>query len=188
MSKMEERNTSPFSTQVVIRKQCFARCFWVTTSPESATRLHLGTPVRETLDVRPSLPSQRGAGITSSLHSSTIVHVESNSGLGRNSISEKKSPRSDACVVPLADLSVVQPEDEAALVVPDSLLGGSTCDVHLDRISRITKTALSATDLVHLSLLEIPHSVYCTFPPMRWPLTFLHLRGSNRLYLFHESP
>jgi hypothetical protein len=59
---MEERNISPFSTQVVIQKQCSARCFWVTTRPESATRLHLGTPVVETLDVRPFLPSRRGAG------------------------------------------------------------------------------------------------------------------------------
>lgn len=29
---------------------------------------------------------------------------------------------------------------EAALFVPSSLLGGSTCDSHLDRISRITQS------------------------------------------------
>ena len=62
VSKMEERNISPFSTQVVIQKQCFARRFWVTTPPESTTLLEIQ--------------------------------------------SEKKSPRSDARVVPLADLSV----------------------------------------------------------------------------------
>lgn len=37
MSKMEERNTLSFSTQVVIQKQGVARCFWVTTWSESAT-------------------------------------------------------------------------------------------------------------------------------------------------------
>jgi hypothetical protein len=38
---MEERNISPFSTKVVIQKQCLAHCFWVTTPPESATRLEI---------------------------------------------------------------------------------------------------------------------------------------------------
>jgi hypothetical protein len=36
---------------------------------------------------------------------------------------------------------------------------------------------LSATKLVHLSHVEISHSLYCTFPPMRRPVTSLHFRG-----------
>ena len=49
---------------------------------------------------------------------------------------KKKSPRSDVCVVPLADVSVALLDDEAAAVVPDALFGGSTCNVRLDRSFR----------------------------------------------------
>jgi hypothetical protein len=105
--------------------------------PESATRLHLGTPVRETLDVWPSLPSQRGAGIS-----------------------------------------------EKVLVVAHTSYPSLT---YLYLNPRITRTALSVTDLVHLSLSEIPHSMYCTSHPMRWPLTSLHLRGSTD-FTFSMNP
>jgi hypothetical protein len=60
-----------------------------------------------------------------------------------------------------------------------SFLVPTWVDLPVMSIWTATKSALSATDLVHLSLLESQHSVYCTFPPMRWPLPNLHLRGSK---------
>jgi hypothetical protein len=88
--------------------------------------------VRETQDVRPSLPSQRGVGITSLPHQ---TEHNNNPTLALVEIQYQKKVLA-VTYAPLADVSVALPDDEAAVVVPDALLGGSTFDVHLYRISR----------------------------------------------------
>src|SRR5258708_3954374 len=82
-------------------------------------------------------------------------------------------------------------EDEMAFVIPDSFLGGSAPRLRslvLDYIPfpRLPKLLLSATHLVHLHLLNIPHSGYISPEAMVTCLGVL--TRLEILWLLFESP
>jgi hypothetical protein len=85
----------------------------------------------------------------------------------------------------------LESEDEMAFVIPDSFLGGSAPRLRslvLDYIPfpRLPKLLLSATHLVHIHLLNIPHSGYISPEAMVTCLSVL--TRLEILWLLFESP
>jgi hypothetical protein len=157
------------------------------------------TPVREMLDVWPPLPiivvhhfaRRKSSG------DNIIAALERNDRVCQ--ITLKLDPQwekvMDAMQEPfpaLTHLDLKPSSDiEMAPVVPDSFMGGSAPrlqNLQLERvpIPGLPKLLLSATDLVHLSLLRIPHSGYIS--PKAIVTCLSTLPRLERLYLGFESP
>ena len=165
-------------------------------------RLHCGprTPVREMLDIWPSLPiSVFVYGHKTEDFDSTIAALE------------HKERISEFCMLlaphtfPLAVLPMMQqpfpalrrlylnfqPDDEAMPVVPNSFLGGSA--PHLQEITLVDvpfpglpKLLFTATRLVTLELYRIPHSGYIS--PEAMVACLSSLTSLEDIYINFESP
>ena len=150
----------------------------------SPRRLHLQllcsneTPVRETLDVWPSLPIVMKYHGYPDLPTSDVDNVvealEHHERLCQVTLWDVPSPQLEkfSAVMKepfpvLTHLWLKLNDDEAAPVhvIPDSFLGGSAPRLQLLFLNRVPfpglpKLLISATDLVHLELHNIPHSGY----------------------------
>ncbi len=131
------------------------------------------TPARDTLDVWPAFPLLIWGNVTSSSDADDIIVA-----LGQNNrvcqvfLSGIADPQWEkvlgAMQVPfpeLTDLRLTSLYHETPSVVPDSFLGGSAPRLqHFDLngipFPGLPKLLLSATHLVYLSLIRIPHSGY----------------------------
>ena len=147
----------------------------------SPRRLHLrlcctaDTPVRDTLDVWPALPlivngavaSPQSPGTDNTVaalwQSNRVCQVNLRLA-GRQS--EKLLAPMQTSFPELTDLRLFSKDDETPPVIPDSFLGGSAPPrLQTFRLSGISfpglpKLLLSATRLVSLELIRIPHSGY----------------------------
>jgi hypothetical protein len=132
-----------------------------------------GKPMRETLDVWPSLPivvnlyGMQELGVDNIL--TTLEHTDRISSLTLLNIPssqfEKVLELTQQPFPALTMLAIRPREGDAALVVPDSFLGGSAPLLHalcLDRVSfpALPNLLLSASRIVYLDLERIPDSAY----------------------------
>jgi hypothetical protein len=156
------------------------------------------TPVRRTLDVWLPFPIVLRGNYYKNLgkdniiatleHNDRVCEIELrhiSSSLWENVLTVMQEP-----FPILTDLKLLFADDMAS-IVPDSFLGGSTPRLRklvLDGIPfpRLPKLLLSATHLVHLQLLNIPHSGY--FTPESMVTCLLTLIRLESLTLKFESP
>ena len=156
------------------------------------------TPTRDTLDVWPSLPihiedsdfvTQGLGNIVAALERSDRVRQIELWGLCspmNEFLAATRAPFPE-----LTDLLLEIYDENEAPVLPDSFLGGSTPrlkTLELERVSfpGLPKLLLSATYLVDLHLVEIPHSGYISPEVMVTALSTLTSLGSFKLEF--ESP
>jgi hypothetical protein len=173
----------------------------------SPCRLHLQlicsneTPVRETLDVWPSLPIiMKYYDPPTSDVDNVLAALEHHDRLCQVSLSGVPSPQLEkfSAVMKeptpaLTHLWLKSNDEEAAPVhvIPDSFLGGSTPRLRLLFLRRVPfpglpKLLLSATHLVNLELHNIPHSGYIL--PETIATCISTSTGLKKLALIFESP
>ncbi|KAI0272197.1 hypothetical protein BGY98DRAFT_1099858 [Russula aff. rugulosa BPL654] len=133
-----------------------------------------GRPVREMLDIWPPLPIIiSGSYCPSSSVDNIVAALKPNDRVRdvmfRHTSSYQCENVLAAMLVPFPELTRLhfESKDKTVPVIPDSFLGGSAPrlrSLSLDGIlfSGLSKLLLSATDLVDLSLSNIPHSGYMT--------------------------
>ena len=162
-------------------------------------RLHCGprTPVRKMLDIWPSLPIavsvywhqiEDSDGIIAALEHNERI-CEFNAYMAQNLLLEVVLAMMQQPFPALTRLPL-RPVNELLPVVPNSFLGGSA--PHLQEITLISvpfpglpKLLLTATRLVTLVLLGIPHSGYISPEAM---VTCLSLTSLENLTIKFESP
>jgi hypothetical protein len=173
--------------------------FWITTSPESATLLYSTpkTPARDTLDVWPALPLIiRGSMALSGTDNVITVLGQSNHvcevflwGLA-DWQTEKVLAAMEVPFPELTDLRLFS-DGETLPVIPDSFLDGSAPHLQYFELSGIPfpglpKLLLSATHLVCLWLVNIPHSGYISPEAIVAPLSMSS--SLEALFLEFQSP
>ena len=159
------------------------------------------TPVRETLDVWPRLPIVVAGTLKEESGVDNLVAVlEHNDRICEFSLWNVLSLQLEKVLAAMQQpfpvlthlqLQNLQPEDETAVIVPDSFLGGSVPRLQtlfLDRIPfpGLPKLLLSATHLVVLNLWGIPHSGY--IPPEAMVTCLSGLTKLERLDIRFKSP
>ena len=156
------------------------------------------TPARNTLDVWPSLPLliRRDSLLTEDVddiiavleRSDRVVEIDFSTDYGGD-----LEDVSVAMQVPFPELTDLQFSSQGGMesVLPDSFLGGSAPRLQLVNLNRIPfpglpKLLLSATHLVTLRLVNIPHSGY--FSPEAIVAVLPTLTSLERLTLEFKSP
>jgi hypothetical protein len=162
------------------------------------------TPARDRLDVWPSLPLLiRASGFHLDWHRHTkdmdniIAVLERSDRVVKIDLFNLDGSESEnvlaAMKVPIPELTVLalHSTQGRVSVLPNSFLGGSTPrlqDLYLHRIPfpGLSKLLLSATHLVTLRLVNIPHSGYIS--PDAMVTALATLTRLDRLQLYFESP
>ncbi|KAF8488327.1 hypothetical protein F5888DRAFT_1878580 [Russula emetica] len=159
------------------------------------------TPVKETLAVWPPLPIVIGRYDESTQMDNIIVALEHNDRVCQINLVDITNSQMEEVLAamqqPFPALTKLRiswaywQKDETRPVVPESLLGGSAprlqhLELHGVRFPGLPKLVLSATDLVSLSISNIPHSIY--FSPEAIVRCLSTLMRLERLELEFESP
>ena len=152
------------------------------------------TPVRETLDVWPSLPIVVVAVAHEFVNEDNIIAaLEHNERIHGFTLAVPDLPLGVVLAMtgqPFPALTCLDIESEAP-VIPDSFLGGSAPhlqEIYLDRVPfpGLPKLLLSATGLVTLALRRIPHSGYIS--PEAMVTCLSSLTSLERLVVEFQSP
>jgi hypothetical protein len=163
-------------------------------------QLHCGTwkPVREMLDIWPSLPiviwdwrpTRAVHNIVAALeHNDRVTQIEL--GGVPSSLLDKVLAVMQVPFLALTSLQLWSKDDDQPPVVPDSFLGGSAPRLRYLDLNRLSflglpRLLLSATDLVTLHLLDVPHSGY--IPPNAIVAALSALTGLESFDLRFQSP
>ena len=163
-------------------------------------QLHCGTwkPVREMLDIWPSLPiviwdwrpTRAVHNIIAALeHNDRVTQIEL--GGVQSSLLDKVLAVMQVPFPALTSLQLWSKDDDQPPVVPDSFLGGSAPRLRYLDLNRLPflglpKLLLSATGLVTLHLLDVPHSGY--IPPDVIVTALSALTGLESFDLRFQSP
>jgi hypothetical protein len=156
------------------------------------------TPARDALDVWPALPLIIQCDLVQIGYVDNIVAaLERNNRVCQirlDGISSSDLEKCSAAMeVPFPELTqlVLKSEEKTVPVLPDSFLGGSAPRLRILVLRHIPfpglpKLHLSATHLVHLDLVRIPHSGY--FSPEMIITALSMLTALKELWLGFESP
>jgi hypothetical protein len=154
------------------------------------------TPARQTLDVWPALPLVIRGHVSTLLMDNVIALLEHSDRICQINVScDDTTPQIEklwtAMQMPFPDLAALCLLFGRWPVLPDSFLGGSAprlrfLVLHGTPFPGLPNLLLSATHLVHLWLVDIPHSGYISPEAMATCLSIL--TSLKTLHLAFESP